>query len=197
VTTLQARLATEPDYVEVLTDKTSYYGDLGVDKEHEFSWDIKALKEGTSQIIITLTGGNIHEKEIRESISIGGGPPPPSPSLTECKIDTDSDGIVDCMDECPYEKGDVADKGCPFNRDILTIAGVGAVVVVGGALILLIMRTRFKASMKSKPKSQIQICPHCKKKIQNAGNSCPYCGAYLDDTRAYDDTRPYDDTREY
>ena len=36
-----------------------------------------------------------------------------------CPIDSDGDGVIDCEDKCPNEKGTIANNGCPEWQDII------------------------------------------------------------------------------
>jgi hypothetical protein len=56
---------------------------------------------------------------------------------TGCETDVDQDGVLDCEDDCPHEKGNANNQGCPNNMNwILLLGGLGGVVVVGGGLAL-------------------------------------------------------------
>ena len=50
--------------------------------------------------------------------------------------DTDGDGVLDCEDECPTERGDAAGRGCPSSTHMyLILLGVGGAVLLGGVVL--------------------------------------------------------------
>jgi hypothetical protein len=58
-----------------------------------------------------------------------------------CETDVDSDGVFDCDDDCPTEKGDASNRGCPSNMNMfLILGGIGGIVAIGGGLALWGMR---------------------------------------------------------
>ncbi|KYK31475.1 MAG: hypothetical protein AYK19_03770 [Theionarchaea archaeon DG-70-1] len=68
-----------------------------------------------------------------------------------CETDVDADGVMDCEDDCPTEKGDASNRGCPSSMNlILILGGIGAVIAVGGGLALFGMRG-------GKPPGQVRV----------------------------------------
>jgi hypothetical protein len=52
------------------------------------------------------------------------------------KGDTDGDGVPDCEDDCPTERGDAARRGCPTTVNVyLILLGVGGAALLGGAVL--------------------------------------------------------------
>jgi hypothetical protein len=58
-------------------------------------------------------------------------------------IDSDADGVEDCLDECPTKRGDPSNKGCPSTTNMYWIlGGIGGILVIGGGVALWKMRER-------------------------------------------------------
>ena len=62
-----------------------------------------------------------------------------------CETDTDSDGILDCEDDCPDKKGDPANRGCPRSMSLLIGGGIGGIILLG----LIVWRMKSRRSKNS------------------------------------------------
>ncbi|MGC1119775.1 MAG: HEAT repeat domain-containing protein [Candidatus Methanofastidiosia archaeon] len=72
-----------------------------------------------------------------------------------CETDLDNDGVADCEDDCPDKKGDASNRGCPRTTPLLYVLGLVFLFIFLVTVRLINKKVREKRTHPNLPKANL------------------------------------------